>query len=73
MKGLFQCPPRARSFWAFSPTLLPLSGLMTHLFSFFPLLSIFLQKSQGLLKLKLYAKLFRLNAIRLISFEKENG
>ena len=29
---------------------------------------IFLQKSQGLLKLKLYAKLFRLNAIRLISF-----
>ena len=36
----------------------------------FPLLSIFLQKSQGLLKLKLYAKLFRQNAIRLISFEK---
>ena len=35
MKGLFQCPPRAlpwaRSFWTFSPTLLPLSGLMTHL------------------------------------------
>ena len=30
----------------------------------------FLQKSQGLLKLKLYAKLFRQNAIRLISFEK---
>ena len=21
MKGLFQCPPRARSFWAFSPFL----------------------------------------------------
>ena len=34
----------------------------------FPSLSIFSQKSQGLLKLKLYAKLFRLNAIRLISF-----
>ena len=32
------------------------------------LLPIFSQKSQGLLKLKLYAKLFRLNAIRLISF-----
>ena len=31
----------------------------------------FLQKSQGLLKLKLYAKLFRQNAIRLISFEKK--
>lgn len=39
-----------------------------------PSLAIFSQKSQGLLKLKLYAKLFRLNAIRLISFEKkENG
>jgi hypothetical protein len=25
--------PWARSFWAFSPTLLPLSGLMTHPFS----------------------------------------
>ena len=34
----------------------------------FPLPFHFLQKSQGLLKLKLYAKLFRLNAIRLISF-----
>lgn len=33
-----------------------------------PSLAIFSQKSQGLLKLKLYAKLFRLNAIRLISF-----
>ena len=36
-----------------------------------PSLAIFSQKSQGLLKLKLYAKLFRLNAIRLISFEKK--
>ena len=36
-----------------------------------PSLSIFSQKSQGLLKMKLYAKLFRLNAIRLISFEKK--
>ena len=36
--------PWARSFWAFSPTLLPLSGLMTHPFSFllyyFPILYI---------------------------------
>lgn len=37
----------------------------------FPSLAIFSQKSQGLLKLKLSDKLFRLNAIRLISFEKK--
>lgn len=36
-----------------------------------PSLAIFSQKSQGLLKLKLSDKLFRLNAIRLISFEKK--
>lgn len=47
---------------------------LAHGFFFSPSLAIFSQKSQGLLKLKLYAKLFRLNAIRLISFEKkENG
>lgn len=44
---------------------------LAHGFFFPPPLSIFSQKSQGLLKLKLYAKLFRLNAIRLISFEKK--
>ena len=44
---------------------------LAHGFFFSPSLAIFSQKSQGLLKLKLYAKLFRLNAIRLISFEKK--
>ena len=44
---------------------------LAHGFFFSPPLAIFSQKSQGLLKLKLYAKLFRLNAIRLISFEKK--
>ena len=44
---------------------------LAHGFFFPPSLAIFSQISQGLLKLKLYAKLFRLNAIRLISFEKK--
>ena len=61
-----------RSPWAGS---FPVHGLLffysfLYPFYFFFLIPIFSQKSQGLLKLKLYDKLFRLNAIRLITFLK---
>lgn len=52
----------------------PVHGLLFFIPFYFPFIPfpipIFSQISQGLLKLKLYDKLFRLNAIRLITFLK---